>query len=181
MTSLHDVFGQEVNSLSFLLFSLFTVYFIHKIYAIYKQEGVSNLFVFFLLMFLILLSLNDLSSPSPDFLVITFLLFIFSRIVDLSSQKEEANFGNYIPIVILSVYLITAKMASIPVLLLSVFVCIKFIKDFKRTVWLLPFLILIVIPWLVRNIILTGLLIYPFPLLDLFGFDWKMPLENVNL
>ncbi|EMY77846.1 hypothetical protein LEP1GSC060_2755 [Leptospira weilii serovar Ranarum str. ICFT] len=38
---------------------------------------------------------------------------------------------------------------------------------------------LILLPWLIRNIILSGYLIYPFPAIDLFNFDWKVPLGNV--
>lgn len=35
--------------------------------------------------------------------------------------------------------------------------------------------ILAVAPYLIRNIILSGWLVYPFPGIDLFAFDWKIP------
>jgi hypothetical protein len=34
---------------------------------------------------------------------------------------------------------------------------------------------MILLPWFVRNIILSGYLIYPFPVIDWFNFDWKIP------
>ncbi|MEI6021803.1 MAG: hypothetical protein WCR21_11800 [Bacteroidota bacterium] len=37
---------------------------------------------------------------------------------------------------------------------------------------------IVLAPWLVRNIILSGYLIYPFPALDIFNFDWKIPISN---
>ncbi len=33
--------------------------------------------------------------------------------------------------------------------------------------------------WLGRNLILSGYLVYPFPALDWFGFDWKIPISKV--
>jgi len=40
-------------------------------------------------------------------------------------------------------------------------------------------MVFILLPWLIRNIILTGWLIYPFPSLDVFNFDWQVPLNMV--
>jgi hypothetical protein len=39
--------------------------------------------------------------------------------------------------------------------------------------------LVILIPWVVRNIILSGYLIYPFPYIDLFNVDWKLPYQYV--
>jgi hypothetical protein len=36
------------------------------------------------------------------------------------------------------------------------------------------------LPFLVRNVLLSGYLIYPYPSLDLFSFDWKIPFERAN-
>lgn len=36
---------------------------------------------------------------------------------------------------------------------------------------------MILLPWIVRNIILSGYLIYPLPGIDWFNFDWKIPQE----
>ncbi|MBK5721203.1 hypothetical protein JGH11_10010 [Dysgonomonas sp. Marseille-P4677] len=37
--------------------------------------------------------------------------------------------------------------------------------------------ILLCIPWLIRNVILSGYLVYPIYQIDLFSFDWKLPQE----
>lgn len=39
----------------------------------------------------------------------------------------------------------------------------------------------IILPFLIRNIIISGWLLYPVPFVDLFSFDWKIPLEKVIL
>jgi hypothetical protein len=38
--------------------------------------------------------------------------------------------------------------------------------------------LLIIAPWLIRNIVLSGYLLFPFEKLDLFSFDWEVPAAN---
>ena len=40
--------------------------------------------------------------------------------------------------------------------------------------------ILAVFPYLARNVILSGWLVYPFPAIDLFSLDWKIPAEEAR-
>jgi hypothetical protein len=37
----------------------------------------------------------------------------------------------------------------------------------------------VLLPFFIRNIILSGYLLYPFPSINLFSFDWKVPLDRV--
>ena len=39
---------------------------------------------------------------------------------------------------------------------------------------------MILSPWLARSLIQSGYLLYPFPGLDIFDFDWKIPVEIVR-
>jgi len=179
ITSLNDIFGQDIYSLHFTVFSFLIFYYIKKIYSIYNQDGFSNLFLFFLFQFLIILGLPNLSSPSPDYLSTSISLFVFSRMLDLSHQKIKPEFKSYIPILVLSIYLVTIKLAVVPILLLFIFVFVKFKYEALKSLWVLPLLALIIIPWLARNIITSGWLLYPFPSIDLFNFDWKVPITSV--
>ena len=40
--------------------------------------------------------------------------------------------------------------------------------------------IVVATPWLVRNVIISGYILYPYSRIDLFGFDWKMPAEILD-
>jgi hypothetical protein len=179
LTSFKDLFKQEIFSVNFTLFSIVAFYFIKRIYSLFKQQEVSNLFFVFFFIFLIIIRLSNLSSPSPDFSSTVIALFVFARMIDLTYQKGNLELKNYFPILILSIYLVTIKLAAIPILLLFVFVFVKYKSELRKSIWLIPILCIIVAPWLARNIITTGWLVYPFPSLDLFSFDWKVPLENV--
>ncbi len=178
--SLVEFFKQEIFSINYVVFTLLVLYFINKIYNLIKQQGFSNLIVFHSLVFIAILQLrNLLSSPAPDFLSISLTLFIFVRLLDISTQKETLEFRNYIPIFILSIYILTVKLATAPVLLLLLFIVFRFKPKFRQILWVIPLLIIIVLPWLFRNVALSGWLIYPLPSVDLFSFDWKVPINQV--
>jgi len=179
LTSLSGLFKQAIFSVNFTVFTILTGYFTSTLYSLYKRKGFSGLLVFFLLAFLTMISLYDnLSSPTPDFLSITIPLFILVRVIELS-KKGEAALKDFIPVIILSVYILTTKMAAIPVLILAACICYKYRAEARKLWLIIPILAVIVLPWLIRNVILTGWLIYPFPSLNLFSFDWQVPLAKV--
>lgn len=179
LTSFEGIFNQEIFSINFSIFSILLFYYIRLLYLLYLKDGITNIFFFFLFVFLIIIRLKNLSSPSPDFLSSVIPLFIFSRMIDLSIRDEKYNFKNYISLMILSVYILTVKLSALPILLISVFILINYKVNFKSIYWLFLTFLVILLPWIVRNIILTGWLIYPMSYVDLFDFDWKVPLESV--
>lgn len=179
LTSLYGFFHQEVFCINFALFIILDFYFIGRILTIYKQQGLSALFVFYLFAFFILIKSSNFSSPSPDFLSIYIPLYVFCRIMDWSASTSKKQFENYIPLFILCSYVITVKLATIPILMLFFFIFFQTRVDFHKSFRLLLFLGLIIIPWLSRNIILTGWILYPFSSLNLFSFDWTLPVQHV--
>jgi hypothetical protein len=79
-----------------------------------------------------------------------------------------------------SVFAITIKLSALPIILLALFVAGAAL--YQRQTRVLTLLaggcLLAVLPFLIRNVILSGYLIYPFPSIDLFSFDWKVPLTR---
>ena len=180
LTSFSNLFKQDIFSINFIVFSVFVLYFINIIYGLLREKGINNLFIFYSILFYFLLYLsNILSSPSPDFLAAVIPTFIFTRVIELSSIKEGITIRKITPVIILSAYILTVKIATLPILILPIILFLKY-KNGNRN-WLLITLSLglIITPWIVRNIILTGWLIYPFPDIHLFNFDWQVPLLNV--
>lgn len=83
----------------------------------------------------------------------------------------------------LSVFSITFKLSLaliciIPLVIL--FLTLKR-KEYQYCIALVVIMAFIIVPWCTRFVILTGYLIYPFPSIDLFSFDWKMPQRLVEL
>jgi hypothetical protein len=178
-TSLQGIFDQEIYSINFSIFFIVVCYFINLLFTLYLKDGITNVFFLILFVFLIILRLKNLSSPSPDFLSSVITLFIFSRLIEISTRYEKFNFEIFIPVIILSVYLLTVKLSALPILLISFFILLKFKVKYKDIYWLSFLILVIIMPWIVRNIILTGWLVYPQTVVDIFNFDWKVPLASV--
>lgn len=90
--------------------------------------------------------------------------------------------GNYFQFVLLSVfcfYGITVKLSFIPFIIIPIGILFSY---FNRKRLLLFFLVglIFLLPFFIRNLILSGYLIYPFESLDIFSFDWKIPIESVR-
>ena len=179
LTSFEGIFNQEIYSIHLSFFLIVVFYLINLLHSLYLKDGITNVFFFILFVFLIVLRLKNLSSPAPDFVSTVITLFIFSRMIEFSIRDEKYNFQNYIPLIILSVYILTVKLSALPILLISVFILFNFKVNYKVIYWLFPTILVILVPWMVRNVILTGWLVYPQTFVDLFHFDWKVPIESV--
>ncbi|GAB6012049.1 LIC_10190 family membrane protein [Viscerimonas tarda] len=120
-----------------------------------------------------------ISSPSTDVLPNILVSYILLK----AFLDKDALTKNPLVFWALPIFSLTLKLSVIPICLLSLFVLIAFIKRKagKPTLALLVIALLIIAPWCVRNILLTGYLIYPFPAVDLFSFDWKIPVELVKI
>jgi hypothetical protein len=84
-------------------------------------------------------------------------------------------------LVLLTAYTLTLKLSAIPLAILYLYLLyLQYQAKRWAAVWSQIGLGLIILtPWLVRNVMLSGYLVYPFPYLDLFSVDWKIPYQNV--
>ncbi|HSY62530.1 MAG TPA: hypothetical protein VK796_11670, partial [Cytophaga sp.] len=181
LTAIPIIFHQEIFSINYVLFSIFTIYFIDKLYYIFKKNAINNYFVFYSVFFYVFLLLSThLSSPSPDFISSVFLLFIFLRIIDIHYSDKTNTLDSFVPIIILSTYCIMAKLSTIPVGLVIIYLFFSFRTHWKEILKISIGLICMCVPWFIKTIILTGWILYPFSGLDLFNFDWKVPTQIVD-
>ena len=115
----------------------------------------------------------ELSSPGTD-LPVSLLLWLIAVLWAESDQPFQS-----ILIVLLATFVVTIKLSAAPILLflpITIFATENTEKfSFKiAMVWAA----LVLAPFLIRNVILSGYLLYPVPATGLFSFDWKVPLER---
>ena len=181
LTSLKDVFGQEIFSINLVLFSIFTVYFIHKLYHRFKAKGVDSYFIFYLIFFYVLLLLSaTIASPAPDFLSSALLLFIFLQLAEKAEKESASTLKSYLPLLICSTYCIMTKLSTLPIGIFVVYILFSYRQDLKSTARICMGLILMCLPWFIKTILLTGWILYPLAAIDLFSFDWKVPSSVVQ-
>ncbi|WP_061244847.1 LIC_10190 family membrane protein [Leptospira interrogans] len=181
LTSLKEIFKQEIFSVNFVIYSILVLHSINRIYKILKQEGFTNSFLLHsIVLFLILEQFMSLSSPTPDLISIVLPLYILTNLPkNENGIHSKLNLENYFSSIILSVYTISVKLATIPLCILILLLIIRYKFDGKKLLIVISIIFLILLPWLIRNVILSGYLICPFSAIDIFNFDWKVPLNAV--
>jgi hypothetical protein len=194
--NLHDRFA--FNSMFFVISALFTfqirdilvfplngicyIVLIIKLFSLYfeaNRSGKSWKSVFYALTLLIslLMMIPNLNTPSPDMICATLIIYLFIIILGQTNEARKFSSIQVILIALLIFTCITYKLSSL-FLISSAFLFLS--KDFfKRSILTIVIFLLIVSPFIVRNYFLSGYLIYPFPAIDIFNVDWKIPLNNV--
>lgn len=158
----------------------YTVLFL-KLFILFKTEyapGTKWKAVFYSVIFLIslLIIIPFLNSTSPDIMCGILIMYAF---ILIASQRVEFNKINYVKTFLLSLVVfscITYKISSL-FLILTLFLNLN--KDLiKKSLTIIVIGILIITPYIIRNYYLSGYLIYPFPSIDIFNVEWKIPVER---
>ncbi len=140
-----------------------------------KKPALSD-FARIIAIYYLLMIFDEMVSPASDYFMVLLVFFILIRWLELIEKKED-SYLPYAFLCVLSVSVITVKLSGALILLLTVKPAIMMLKE-KRGKEILKFLaagILTVLPFLIRNVILSGWLVYPFTSIDLFSFAFKIP------
>lgn len=121
-------------------------------------------------------SLEEMESPGTDFFAMCLMLYLLARWFRSQCMEEKHV------LCILAAFGVTLKLSIAPIVLLAAVPAIWLLKrkKWKDTVVCLGTGLLVVLPFLVRNVMISGYLVYPYTALDIFSVDWKMPEYTVN-
>lgn len=190
--NLDDKFG--FNSNYFLISSIFTFRFIFGeaiyplqsfivtaisgwiLYELFKSNyEIKRIIIFISYILLFWVSIYFLGNTSTDILPNFIVFYIIARF----ALRPELLKTNSIIYIILPFFLLTCKLSFFPVCIISIYLLCLIIKEkkYKEFTLFVSICGLIIIPWLIRNVIISGYLIYPLYQIDLFSFDWKVPQE----
>ncbi len=117
------------------------------------------------------------ATPSPDVPTAVFTWIIFHRFFEIAKNKKRFELNSEFLLLIISAsFLVSIKLSAAVILLLPFVVLALSFKKYKKSV-LVAIVVgaFIMTPWLARNYYLSGYLIHPFPAIDLFSPDWKIP------
>lgn len=122
--------------------------------------------------------LDEMVSPASDYFAMTLVLYILISWLELD-RNHEKGFYPYAMLSVLSVYAVTVKLSTAPLLLLSIKPIWKIARSHhvarRSAVLFFLFLgFLTAVPFLIRNFIISGWLVYPFTAIDLFHVPWKI-------
>jgi hypothetical protein len=132
--------------------------------------------IFLPLTFFVLAS--EISSVGTDLPVTLFTWIILCLWIETLEKSATQMNWRKILLVALPVCLVSIKLSAFPLLLVAAWILFPPIRQqfgMRRLLLSTVFAILLWAPWLTRNVILSGYLVYPPMGVDLFKVDWKIP------
>lgn len=128
------------------------------------------------ILFYALVNLCGSISPASDYGTMFLTLYLITRWAEeIENNCTDANI--YGLLCVLAAFIVTCKLSTGLLVLLAIYPLILLIKgkDIKGICIYLCMGLIVVCPFLIRNVIISGWLLYPFSELDLFSVDWKIP------
>lgn len=124
----------------------------------------------------LLIIFDEMISPASDYFMVLTVFYIVIRYLDLV-EKEEKSWFPFALLALLCVYTTSIKLSAALIVLLALKPAVMLIKE-KNWKGILTFIglgLVIILPYLIRNVLISGWLVYPFSSIDLFQVDWKIP------
>jgi hypothetical protein len=173
--NLKDALVFPVNSLCFLVM-MFRILLLLK-NELTRGDLRQTVFYSVLLLTSSFILLPLINTPSPDIICATLVVYLFAIIIELKSNKKDINTAHLILISLIICSCTVYKLSSI---LLSLALLLFADKDIiRRGLVFVSVFLIVFVPFLIRNYFLSGYLIFPFPSIDIFNVDWKIPAANV--
>ncbi|WP_029231868.1 LIC_10190 family membrane protein [Butyrivibrio sp. VCB2006] len=122
---------------------------------------------------------DEMVAPASDYFLSTIVFYIVIRWLDMN-VKHERSYVPYIMLSLLGVFAVTIKLSAAPIMILAIIPIYRLFSSKnpnKLKVFGLSVLtaLIISVPFFIRNIIISGWLVYPVTSIDLFNVSWKIP------
>lgn len=179
--SLRFLFGQAVYGLQSALLVYLICWTFLKLFK--SQYEIRYLILLVLTLLLTMICAFMLPDTNTDIIpILCIFYYIVKTTFDPDWLKKQPLMAFLLPIMLITFKLSTGIFVLIPIGIM--FYLIKQ-KQYRTMFFLCSCAFLIVALWCTRNAVISGYLIYPLYKLDLFSFDWKVPmgttlLENIH-
>jgi hypothetical protein len=179
--SLKFLTGQSMHSLNGFFITVMLVYAFVTLGVWNKRKLATSDFVKagFFLFFILGAIHHEAASPGTDTMTQFMLLYLAAKWSEYAEQEPEPSLTDYGWLGILAVWVVTIKLSGLVLMILSAYLAVVFIvgKEGKKLLVFLLGSVTVLIPFLIRNVIISGYLVYPLYWLDIFKVEWKMPLD----
>ena len=139
-----------------------------------KNVRVSD-FLYIGCIFYLVAVFRELVSPASDYFAMLILFWVLMTWIELWEVGEK----ELVPYGLLSLYLVyaaTVKLSAAVLLVMALYPALRLLKEkkWKQTALFIVLGVGIALPYLIRNVIISGWLFYPFTFFDWFDVDWKI-------
>lgn len=119
---------------------------------------------------------DEMVSPASDYFMVLTVLYLVIRWLELLENHVRQVFP-YAMLCVLGVFLMTVKLSAALILLLTVYPAYWLIRGrrWRETAVYVTAGFVTALPFFIRNVLLSGWLVYPFTQIDFFNVVWKIP------
>ena len=174
------VFSTDINSNNFFtaangfLTILSGFYILEKCFKKQGNAQIAYALLFILCMYYYPFFRGNITTANYDYITTLICFVLFTEVIfhgKPGCYKYELLFW--------PVFLFTVRIINFPLLIVSAFTLMSaFQRSFKKSVTIIGISALMILPFLIRNVILSGYLFYPSMALDFFNPDWKANKED---
>lgn len=170
--------GQSLHGVNGYMAALVTIYAYYIITnaVLKKSFGSMTTIISFAPILYTVIGGLELISPTTDPILLYLVFAIMICWTDLLDQGETEIFP-FAHLCVLAAFLVSVKLSVGVLVLLAIDPAVRMIraKKVKEIIACLVSGIVLTLPYFIRNVIISGWLIYPFAKLDLFSVPWKIP------
>ena len=128
--------------------------------------------------------LEYLQSPATDYGAMYMVIYIMCAWITQAVEKKDdsEDIPVYGYLAVLSIFTVSMKLSAAALVVIAVLPFILLVKKkmAKETVSFIVIGFLSFLPYLVRNVMISGWLLYPAEAIDLFNVVWKVPAEYMK-
>lgn len=179
--SLKFLMGQSMHTVAGFMALVLCMKGLNVVQVFRRKKVLFSDFVKVAMLFYLSIIYTEMVSPASDYFAMLFLFYIVLAWIELEEKKEK-NITPYGMLCVLLAVTVTIKLSAAVMLLLVLKPAMVLLKEkqYKQIGIYLLLGIIAVFPYLARNVILSGWFVYPFAAIDLFSFDWKIPIGEVK-
>ena len=182
--SMPYIFGQSMHSVNGLMALILSIEAFRIVDAWKRRKLLLSDFARAAALFYLTLIYGEIMAPASDYAIMCTVFYIIIKWLARSESKQEADIVTpYALLCVAGVYAVSLKLTAGLILLLTIKPAIMLIrrKRWKEIILYLCMGVGVITPWLIRTVWISGYLLYPFPALDLFSVDWKIPAQAAAL
>lgn len=169
--SFRFLFGESVYSIQVLVLACIICWIIKDI--IRSGYELRRLFLLITIIGYMFTFGYSLAATSTDAIpnIVSFYLIAMLLIYPDSLKNKKLLF------VILPITLVTFKLAIMPLCLFSLYILVGLIRkrNYRTILFLIITSLVILLLWFIRNLIISGYIIFPLHEINIFSVDWKIP------
>lgn len=178
--SFKGIYGFSLHTVNSALCLFFGIFAIHGICSVKKTKAYVSAGLKALILAYVFYNAELLNCIGTDVSAGLFGFLIMILFAEAIEKQEKDSFA-YGMLALYIVFTATIKVSMGMLGILVLYPAYRMLKggEWKRMAVFISAGLFILLPWLVRNVLISGWLLYPLPALDLFDVKWKLPYETV--